>query len=221
MGPALAQAPAPAAKPVIPQVCTNCHKAQPNAAAGGLRKRRVQEPVDPAQDRRAHGNRALRPEDDQGRRRRRGEARRGAARHRQEPRGAHRLRREGRREARHADLVQGPDQDRAREAVELCRDRAAGRAGAGAGQVHADRLAAAAARAGRHDPDRDQPALPGLGQVRRPPAHGQEPVHDLLLPGRHLHDEPELAAEGRGARATPTSRSTAKAIPSGWRRTSA
>ncbi len=34
VGPALAQAPAPAAKPVIPQVCTNCHKAQPNALQG-------------------------------------------------------------------------------------------------------------------------------------------------------------------------------------------
>ena len=34
VGPALAQAPAPAAKPVIPQVCLNCHKAQPNALQG-------------------------------------------------------------------------------------------------------------------------------------------------------------------------------------------
>ena len=34
VGPALAQAPVPAAKPVIPQVCTNCHKAQPNALQG-------------------------------------------------------------------------------------------------------------------------------------------------------------------------------------------
>ena len=34
MGSALAQAPAPAAKPVIPQVCLNCHKAQPNALQG-------------------------------------------------------------------------------------------------------------------------------------------------------------------------------------------
>jgi rhodanese-related sulfurtransferase len=36
VGPALAQAPAgaPAAKPTIPQVCTNCHKAEPNAVQG-------------------------------------------------------------------------------------------------------------------------------------------------------------------------------------------
>jgi len=34
MGPTFAQAPAPAAKPVIPQVCMNCHKAQPNALQG-------------------------------------------------------------------------------------------------------------------------------------------------------------------------------------------
>ena len=33
-GPALAQAPAPAAKPTIPQICTTCHKAQPNAVQG-------------------------------------------------------------------------------------------------------------------------------------------------------------------------------------------
>jgi len=31
---AFAQAPAPAPKPTIPQVCTNCHKAQPNAVQG-------------------------------------------------------------------------------------------------------------------------------------------------------------------------------------------
>jgi len=34
VGPALAQAPAPAAKPTIPQICTTCHKAQPNAVQG-------------------------------------------------------------------------------------------------------------------------------------------------------------------------------------------
>ncbi len=33
-GTAAAQAPAPAAKPVIPQVCLSCHKAQPNAVQG-------------------------------------------------------------------------------------------------------------------------------------------------------------------------------------------
>ena len=32
--PALAQAPAPAVKPTIPQICTTCHKAQPNAVQG-------------------------------------------------------------------------------------------------------------------------------------------------------------------------------------------
>ncbi len=34
VGPAFAQAPAPAAKPTIPQICTSCHKAQPNAVQG-------------------------------------------------------------------------------------------------------------------------------------------------------------------------------------------
>jgi len=34
VGPALAQAPAPATRPVIPQICTTCHKAQPNAVQG-------------------------------------------------------------------------------------------------------------------------------------------------------------------------------------------
>ena len=36
VGPTLAQAPAPApaAKPTIPQICTTCHKAQPNAVQG-------------------------------------------------------------------------------------------------------------------------------------------------------------------------------------------
>jgi rhodanese-related sulfurtransferase len=34
VGPAFAQAPAPAAKPTIPQVCTNCHKAEPGAVQG-------------------------------------------------------------------------------------------------------------------------------------------------------------------------------------------
>ena len=34
VGPALAQAPVPAAKPTIPQICTTCHKAQPNAVQG-------------------------------------------------------------------------------------------------------------------------------------------------------------------------------------------
>ena len=32
--PALAQVPAPAVKPTIPQICTTCHKAQPNAVQG-------------------------------------------------------------------------------------------------------------------------------------------------------------------------------------------
>ena len=34
VGTAFAQAPAPAAKPTIPQICTTCHKAQPNAVQG-------------------------------------------------------------------------------------------------------------------------------------------------------------------------------------------
>ena len=105
--------------------------------------------------------------------------------------------------------------------VELRRGRASGRAGAREGRLHADRLAAAAARAGRHDPDRDQPALPGVRQVRRPAAEGQEPAHRLLLPGRHLHDEPELDAARPRRWATRTSRCIARAIPSGSRGTSA
>ena len=39
---------------------------------------------------------------------------------------------------------------------------------------------------------------PCVGQVRGPAAEGQEPPHRVLLRGRHLHDEPEFAAEGGG-----------------------
>ena len=150
---------------------------QPEPAAGHLRERRVQVAVDPAQDRRAHRNRALRPEDDQGRRRRR----------RRSPAEALRDIAKGR-EAR-IDFVEkdgvktatlisfkGPIKIAPEKLVELRRRREAGRAGPGEGRLHADRLAAAAARAGRHDPDGDQPALPGLRQVRRPAAEGQEPA---------------------------------------------
>ncbi len=37
---------------------------------------------------------------------------------------------------------------------------------------------------------------PGLRQGRRPPARGQGRADRVLLPGRHLHDEPAVAAQG-------------------------
>ena len=118
---------APAGKPTIPQVCTNCHQ----AAAGPARRacsrpsrssrQSIQLKIDAGTEILRFDPKTLKVIDA-------GDAKTAdaPARPRQGPRSAHRIRREGRRQDRHADLVQGPDQDRPREARHYDERRQAG-----------------------------------------------------------------------------------------------
>ena len=143
---------------------------------------------------------ALRSEGAEGHRCRRREDARAPARGQEAPRGAGHLRREGRRQGRQRDPLQGPGEDRPGQPDRLRRRGQAGGRRTGQDAVHADRLAAAGALPGRRDPERDPPALHRLRQVRRPAAQGQEPARRLLLRRHHLHAEPQFAEEGQAAR---------------------
>ena len=212
---ALAQAPAPAAKPTIPQVCRQL----PQAAAEQLRRAssrtsRSSAQADPAQDRRAHGNSALRPQDDQGGGRRRwssppkrcatspSTARRAST---TSTRTARSSRRRSRSRAR--------SRSRRKNSRTTRKSSEAGRAGPGQG----------------HYTLIDSRPLPRLQEGTIPTAinlpypafdkfldrlpQGQDRADRVLLPGRHLHDEPQFAAAAPRRWATPTSRSTARAMP--------
>ena len=123
-----------------------------------------------------------------------------AARHREEPRGAHRLRREGRRQARDA---RSRSRARSRSPPEKLSTTPRSPSWWPAGPDKGNYTLIDS----RPLPRFQEGTIPTainlpfirLRQVRRPPAQGQDPVGGLLLPGRHLHDEPELAAQGRGA----------------------